>query len=261
VSVRPCLFLALIPTLLTAAEPTRVPYTCSDEDVQSFGLDCSEDRPCPVFLELSAADALGSRVFVTGNLHTENVTLYGLLLMSDDGGKTWTESNVSGTPAGLSGTPDGRVRSAGLEQIQFVDLRTGWVSGVMLEPLPRDPFLLATTDGGATWRKRPLFEEPRFGSIEQFWFDSPSEGELIVDQSQGSSKHFERYESRTAGSSWSMAEVGSKPLKLSKPHPKQNPVWRVRVDSATRTYHVERATGAQAWETVAIFSVNAGECK
>ncbi len=131
----------------------------------------------------------------------------------------------------------------------------------MLEPLPRDPFLLATTDGGASWRKRPLFDEPRFGSIEQFWFDSTSEGELIVDRSQGSSKSFERYRSQTGGDSWSMAEVDNKPLKLSKPHPKQNPAWRVRVDSATKTYHVERAADSQKWDTVAIFSVNAGECK
>jgi photosystem II stability/assembly factor-like uncharacterized protein len=168
--------------------------------------------------------------------------------MSDDGGKTWTE-------------PNQRIRSADLDQIQFVDLRTGWISGVMLEPLPRDPFLLATTDGGASWRKRPLFDDTRFGSIQQFWFDSTSSGELIVDRSQGASTSFERYESSTAGDSWTISEVNAKPLKLSKPHPRQNPTWRVRVDSPTKTYHIERLTSGQTWETVAVFPVNAGECK
>jgi hypothetical protein len=82
-----------------------------------------------------------------------------------------------------------------------------------------------------------------------------------VDRSQGASTSFERYESSTGGDSWTIAEVNTKPLKLSKPHPRQNPTWRVRVDSPTKTYHVERQTSAQAWETIAIFSVNAGECK
>jgi hypothetical protein len=254
--VRGCLLLLLVPLLLHAADPLRVEYQCSEEDMQSFGLDCSEDRPCPVFLELAAVEALGSRVFLTGNLHTQNTTLFGVLLVSDDAGQAWTEPDLV-----HNGQKPGRIRAAELDQIQFIDLRNGWISGVLLEPLPRDPFLLVTTDGGAAWRNRPLFEDTRFGSIQQFWFTSPSTGELIVDRSQGASTSYERYESNTGGDSWTIAEVDKKPLRMTKPRPKDNPTWRLRVDAVTKTYHVERRTAAQAWENIAVFTVSAGECK
>ena len=250
------LLLLLLSLSLYAADPVRVEYQCSEEDTQSFGLDCTEDQPCPVFLELAAVDALGSRLFITGNLHTQTTTLYGVLLISDDGGATWTEPDLA-----HNGQKPGRLRAAELDQIQFVDLRTGWISGVMLEPLPRDPFLLVTSDAGASWRRRPLFEETRFGSIQQFWFDTPSNGELIVDRSQGASTSFERYESSTGGDSWNIAEVNKSPLKMTKPHPKDNPTWRLRVDGPTKTYHVEKLTAAQSWENIAVFAVSAGECK
>jgi hypothetical protein len=254
--MRGCLLLLLVARLLGAADPVRVEYQCSDDDAQAFGLDCSEEQPCPVFLELAAVDALGSRLFVTGNLHMQNLTLYGVLLISDDGGQTWTEPDLAHT-----GQKPGRLRAAELDQIQFADLRSGWISGVMLEPLPRDPFLLATTDAGATWRKQPLFEETRFGSIQQFWFTSPQTGELIVDRSQGASTSYERYETNTGGDSWTIAEVNKNPLRMNKPRPPSTPTWRLRVDAVTKTYHLERRTAAQTWENIAVFSVSAGECK
>lgn len=201
-------------------------------------------------------DALGARLFLTGNLHTESTTLDAVLLVSDDNGQTWNEPDLA-----QSGEKPGRLRGAELDQIQFVDLHTGWISGVMLEPLPRDPFLLVTSDGGTTWRKRPLFDETRFGSIQQFWFTSPSSGELIVDRSQGSATNYERYETNTGGDSWTMAEVNKKPIQMKKPRPKDNPVWRLRVDARSKTYHVERRTAAQTWENLASVAVNAGECK
>jgi hypothetical protein len=248
--------LLFVPLALPAADLLHVEYQCSDEDTQSFGLDCAEDQPCPVFLELSAVSAVGSRVFVTGNLHTENTTLYGVLLMSDDNGHTWTEPDLA-----HNGQKPGRIRAAELDQMQFIDLRTGWISGVRLEPLPRDPFLLATTDGGATWRTRPLFDETHFGSIQQFWFTSPSEGELIVDRSQGAAIGYERYVSNTGGDSWTIAEVDKKPLRMTTPRPRETPVWRLRVDSATKTHHIERLSASQTWENMAVFAVSAGECK
>ena len=107
-----------------------------------MGLNCSPEEPCPVFLELSSAESAGNRVFVTGNLHTRDVTLYSVLLTSEDGGTTWTE-------------PMSRVRNASLEQIQFLDQQTGWISGVMIDPLARDPFMLLTKEiGRASCRER-----------------------------------------------------------------------------------------------------------
>ena len=64
--------------------------------------------------------------------------------------------------------PHPRIRSSGLDQIQFVDFQNGWISGANLTGAPRDPFLLITTDGGKTWRERPIFEETRVAAIEGF---------------------------------------------------------------------------------------------
>jgi len=54
-------------------------------------LTCSEDEPCDVFLELASVEGVGSTIFAAGNLHTVTTTLYGVLLASGDGGKTWTK--------------------------------------------------------------------------------------------------------------------------------------------------------------------------
>src|SRR5271154_2384221 len=114
-----------------AQSPVRVDYTCPPEDVESFGLPCSPEEPCPVFLELSSVDAAGTTLVVAGDLHTEHTTLWGIVLQSDDGGNSWTE-------------PLKRLRAAAFEQIQFLDFGYGWVSGEIIEPLPKDPFLLLT---------------------------------------------------------------------------------------------------------------------
>src|SRR5262245_44947426 len=66
-------------------------YTCTPDDVADFGLTCSEEEPCQVFLEVTEVEAVSSTLVVTGNLHTATTTLWGILLVSEDGGKTWTE--------------------------------------------------------------------------------------------------------------------------------------------------------------------------
>jgi photosystem II stability/assembly factor-like uncharacterized protein len=132
-------------------------------------------------------------LFLAGNLHTGTTTLFGVVMVSEDGGKTWTE-------------PVKRVRSAAFDQIEFLDFAKGWISGQIIEPLARDPFLLLTRDGGKTWAQRALFEDPRYGSIGQFWFDSPEHGELVIDTEGGNPRH-ERYESNTGGESWEMKET------------------------------------------------------
>ena len=146
---RPPVLLLLFASLLTAqtplensGKPMRVPYDCTAADTQAAGIGCSEEDPCPVYLELSNVDAVGNKIFVTGNIHTTMVTLYSILLASEDDGKTWSE-------------PQPRMRSSGLDQIQFVDFQNGWISGANLQTAPRDPFFLITTDGGKTWHAPP----------------------------------------------------------------------------------------------------------
>jgi hypothetical protein len=232
--------------MLAAQEPVRLEYTCPPADVDSFGLTCSPEDPCPVFLELASVESAGSQLFVSGNLHTATTTLFGVLLSSGDAGKTWME-------------PVPRVRSAELEQIQFSDLQTGWISGWRIEPLPKDAFLLLTTDGGKTWRQRPVFEETRFGSIAQFWFESSTTGELVFDRSQGNTTLQELYESHTGGESWEPKQISKTAIRLKNTKP--SAVWRVRADAPTKTYRIERRTADNKWESITSFVIEIAECK
>jgi hypothetical protein len=240
--------LIIFPLLLAAQEATRVDYACPAEDIDKFGLTCSEDEPCDVFLELASAESVGSTIFAAGNLHTVTTTLYGVLLMSGDGGKTWTE-------------PSPRIAGAALDQVQFPDFQHGWTSGVTEEPLARDPFFLITADGGKTWRRRPLFNETHYGSIQQFWFDSAKTGQLLLERPQGSASVYEVYETSNGGDAWTIKESGTQNPKLAKAPAKDSATWRVRADAASKTNRVERRVARGAWETVASFAVRAGVCK
>jgi hypothetical protein len=143
------------PVLENNGKPIVIPFQCTDEDIHRAGLSCTEEEPCPVYLELSAADASGSRVVAAGNIHTSAVTLYSVILLTEDLGRTWRE-------------PHARIRAAGLDHIQFFDPETGWIGGLVLSPLPQEPFLMVTQDGGKNWRQRPILNESaenRFGSI------------------------------------------------------------------------------------------------
>jgi hypothetical protein len=250
VAVRRWLSLVLLsfPLLLAAEDVTRVEYACPPEDADKFGLICSEEEPCDVFLELASVEGVGSTIFATGNLHTLVTTLYGVLLMSGDGGKTWME-------------PNPRIQAAALDQVQFADFQHGWASGVTLEPLARDPFFLITADGGKTWRRRPLFNETHYGSIQQFWFDSAKSGQLILERSQGSASVYETYETSTGGDTWTVIEAGNKSPRLAKAPAKDGATWRVRTDAASKTNRIERRTARGGWEVVASFAVRAGVCK
>ncbi|HEX5228034.1 MAG TPA: sialidase family protein [Bryobacteraceae bacterium] len=226
--------------LENGGKPMRVVYECSAADTQAAGLGCSEEDPCPVYLELANVDSVGVKLFVTGNLHTPMATLDSILLASDDEGKTWTE-------------PQARVRQSGLDQIQFVDLQHGWISGANLQGAPRDPFFLITDDGGKTWRERPIFEETRVSAIESFSFESSMQGSVAIDATLDNGMH-ETYETQDGGNTWVVQPGAEK----SKPHAASG--WRVRADAATRSYLVEKSENSR-WQKVASFLVNIATCK
>jgi hypothetical protein len=232
--------------LQNIGKPIRVLYECTAEDLQAAGIGCSEEDPCPIYLELSNVDAVGLKIFVTGNLHTSMVTLDSILLASEDSGGTWLE-------------PHPRLRSTGLDQIQFVDSQNGWISGANLQTAPRDPFFLITSDGGKTWRERPLFEETRVAAIESFWFDTPSNGTLLLDARLDNGKH-ELYQTHTGGESWAIQQSSEKPLHAVKAKPADTLGWRVRTDAATHSYVIEKAENNR-WQKVASFLVNIASCK
>jgi photosystem II stability/assembly factor-like uncharacterized protein len=231
-------------------KPIQLSYSCSADDIQWAGLSCAEDEPCAVFLELSAVDAVGTRILVTGNLHSESVTLYSVLLASEDGGRTWTEIHQ-------------RIRGAVLDHIQFLDANLGWISGEEMYPLPQNPFLLLTTDAGKTWTRRPVFNdaaEERFGSVQQFVFTDKDRGSLVVDRGRsGGGSRYVRFESRTGGASWNLVEESSRPPRMSvtAPPPAQ---WRLRADASARAYQVEHLESGR-WSSIAAFAVKLPSCK
>src|SRR5690348_5983015 len=157
--------------LTNSGAPLRVPFQCTNEDMEWAGMSCTEEEPCPVYLELAAVESVGNRIFLAGNIHSNSVTLYSVLLSGVDGGRTWTE-------------PYERIRGVELDRIQFIDFENGWIGGQVLVPVAQDPFLLITSDSGKTWRKRPIFGENRAGTISQFWFSSRTNGDLLIDRSQ-----------------------------------------------------------------------------
>jgi hypothetical protein len=224
-----------------------VPIHCTDDDIAQAGLTCSEEAPCPVYVDLTAVAALGGKVFVTGNLHAESATLYSLLMESDDAGETWTE-------------PVARIRGAGLDLIQFPDFEHGWISGEMLEPLARDPFFLRTSDGAKSWRQQPVFEDGTAGSIQAFWFEGPSSGSLVLDKGNNGSARYQLFESPTGGDTWTIRESSEKPIRIRSMPPPGTGAWRVRADSKSHSFLIEKADG-EHWKHVGSFLISAGACK
>ena len=227
-------------------KPLRVPVTCTEEDIQSLGMSCTAEAPCAVYLELSGLEVLGARMNLAGNLHTDSATLSSIVLTSDDNGRTWTESHP-------------RIKQAALDQMQFIDLATGWISGQVVASLPRDPFFLVTNDGGKTWRQRPVFSDPHLGSIEKFHFSSANEGRVLVDRAQsGEGGRYALLESKTGGDSWSIQQITTAPPPV-KFDRAPSAAWRLHANGATKAHQVEKREGGK-WVTVAAFQVQAGSC-
>jgi hypothetical protein len=226
-------------------KPMVLPFRCTGDDIEWAGLTCSNDEPCPVYLEIAAAESAGNRIVAAGNLHTSSVTLYSVLLGSADAGRTWREMHP-------------RMRGTGLDHIQFFDPATGWASGQSLFPLAQDPFLLLTSDGGETWQKQVVSQEIRYGAIQQFHFTGRAEGSLIVDRGPGAEGgRYALYESTDGGRTWDVRETTAKPMRL-KGADSTPPDWRVRADA--ESFRVEERRDGR-WAEAAAFAVKVGACK
>lgn len=231
--------------LTYTGKPLRLPFACKSAEIEQFALSCTLDEPCPVYLELASVAAQGDRIFAAGNLHTTSVTISSVLLRSDDGGRSWVE-------------PYERIPLAGLDQMQFLDLEAGWVSGHILGAFPKNPFLLLTTDGGKTWSRKDILSEGGFGTIEHFWFDSRNSGTLILDRTRAEEGRYELYESMTGGESWTLRESSSKPIPFKREKPAA--ALRTRADGPSKSYVIEKLLGGR-WHTLARFLVDVGECR
>jgi hypothetical protein len=233
-----------------SGKPMAVPFRCSEEDIRWAGLSCTEEEPCPIFLELTSAGQAGSRILAAGNIHTESVTLSSVLLGSEDGGRTWSEAHE-------------RIRGSGLDHIQFFDPETGWILGQELFPIPQNPFLLVTDDGGKTWRQRAIFNEnseSRFGAIQQFALAGKKEGSVVVDRGRSSSEdRYVLFESPDGGDTWAIKQESNKPLTLKNASAPATD-WRIRTDGPSKSFHVEHRQGTR-WNSVGAFSVKLDACK
>ncbi|MFN0169532.1 MAG: WD40/YVTN/BNR-like repeat-containing protein [Bryobacteraceae bacterium] len=237
------------PVLQNTGKPMVLPFSCTDDDITAAGMTCTEQEPCPVYIEFTSVEALGNQLLVAGNLHSSSATLYTVLLSSPDGGKTWSEAFE-------------RVRHAALDQIRFYGFQNGWISGQTLVPIPSDPFFLVTRDGGKTWRRKPLHDDGRPGTILQFWFDSAKDGAVLLDRGQSSDgNRYEYHESPNGGESWMVRETSDKPIRPKRlPPPPESSVVRVRADERSKSYNVEKQEGGK-WKPLASFALEAGLCK
>lgn len=233
----------------TTPKVNKLETSCSDREIQELGLECTIEEPCKAYFEITGVETAGTRIFLAGNFHTDKHTLESVLLSSEDDGLTWRE-------------PHPRIRGASLEQLQFVDADTGWVSGLIAGSIAKDPFFLRTTDGGKTWRRLNVFEDTEYATIEHFWFESKTQGSMVLDRRGQGTARFHRMESLSGGDGWMLREATPKP-----PPPRKarvgmslNPDWRVRTDAAAKAFRVERRA-ASRWTTVALFSYDGGACK
>jgi len=227
--------------------PLKISYTCSEKDLAAAGMTCSDENPCPIYVELSSVAAFGKKLLLTGNLHGPSATIGSVLLVSDDDGATWKE-------------PSPRITGSALEQSQWLDAQHGWAAGEVQVPLSRDPFLLITSDGGAAWRQKEIAEDSIPGEIMRFWFDTPEHGELIVDGGRSAEGgRYQMYESNTGGDAWSVVSKTSDVPKLRRTPGLIDPDYRIGADSRTKTYALEKRNGS-GWSMVASFEIQVASC-
>lgn len=230
-------------------DPMKVAYACAEDELEEAGLLCTEREPCSIFLELTAIASGAKKIHVAGDLHATSGTLSSVLLSSEDGGLTWKETAP-------------RVRGAAIDQVQFQDAEHGWAAGEIQYPLPRDPFFLISSDGGKSWRRRPVSEDGGSGSIQRFWFDSAQHGELVIDAGRSAEGgRYRDYESETGGDSWMIRAATDQAPKIKRAPPLSDDVnFRIRPAPGGKSYRIERREG-EKWELVASFLIEVASCR
>ena len=231
-------------------DPIVLPLACPNEDLQKFGMVCPASDPCAAYLELTSVDSIKGKVFLTGNIHGDAVTMYSILLASEDGGLSWRE-------------PYRRLRLAGLDRVYFYDKTHGWAAGHIqeLDAEPRDPFFLLTTDGGKIWRRRPVFSDERNAMIERFWFDSNRSGGLLIDllDPNEAGARYARYETMTGAENWMIREVSAKPIHPRRIRERIRDNWRITTSDTTGAWEIQKRE-AGGWIVISEFQVEVGPC-
>ncbi len=162
----------------------------------------------------------------------------------------------------MAGTGGVRIRGSAIDQLQFFTSQAGWAAGETLYPLPRDPFFLVTTDGGASWHQRPVGEEDLPGAVQRFWFDSEQRGEVIIDGGKAAADgRYLSYESETGGESWSLHGKSDQLPKLRRAPPLgEDPGWRTHASKDGKALQIEHHSGGE-WTPVASFLIEVATCR
>jgi hypothetical protein len=233
--------------LANTGVPMKIPFSCAAEDLAIAGMSCSDDYPCPVYLELSSVSNVGRKISLAGNLHGPSATLYSVLLASDDNGANWTE-------------PAARIPGAALDQLQLFDALHAWAAGETQVPLARDPFFLMTSDGGTSWHRKLVSEDELVGAVQRFWFDSAEHGELTIDFGRTAlSNRYVLYESRNGGDTWNSVSKTAQLPRLRRAPTVDDVDYRIATDSRSHAYIVERRDG-EKWNRLAGFLIQVASC-
>jgi photosystem II stability/assembly factor-like uncharacterized protein len=136
------------------------------------------------------------------------------------------------------------------------------VSGQRVVPLPGDPFLLVTHDGGKGWNKAPVLPEGNPGIIQKYRFDSATSGKLVIDSGKGSeeSPQYRLFETKDGGENWALVESSTVGIKNA-PAAEESTLWRLRPDKGSKKLFVERRAAENKWTVAATFIIQVGECR
>jgi hypothetical protein len=231
-----------------SGDPIQIPANCDPQKLSQLGMICNAASPCEMWLELTAVREAGEGVVAAGDIYSRVNMAEGVVLYSADGGAKWTEAIE-------------RIPGAALDEMQFADEEHGWIVGRQYVGGGQQPFLLATEDGGKSWRSWPLDEDEDYrGTVLQLRFDSPEHGFAVLERPAGDGDPYEMRETFNGGRSWSLREVtADRPALPGSRRRAPEPSVRMREESDKDVFVVERRTG-DSWEALGRFAGSSGSC-
>ncbi len=189
--------------------------------------------PCPVYLELSAVAANGPKDPCGG----ESAQHFRDAQLPSCCRATIPERHGKNRPPG-----SGETRSSSCSSD---DSEHAWAAGETQYPLPRDPFVLLTTDGGASWRgashRRRRQRRFRTAFVVRFG------GAWRIDRRCGqdvNERPVSFFESETGGDSWALRSTADRAPALRRaPATAEDPNWRIRTAKDGNAYQIENRAG------------------
>ena len=230
-----------------SGDPIAVPVDCDAGRLHTVGLFCVAATPCEIFAEWTAAAKAGEALIVAGGFYGSAAPVESAVLRSEDGGATWMEAAE-------------RILGAALDEMSFVDANHGWIVGRQSVGGGWRPFLLATTDGGASWARRAIDpDEDNSGMVAELRFDSPEHGYAILERPAGADDPYELYETYNGGRSWSIRQIAA--ARPAIPGSRRRPLEAAaRIGEGAKGATAVEVREGGGWRVAARFSERAGVC-